>query len=102
MPWLRTALPGEGRLWQLVCFAAVVCDVVRIRAFFALEKPAFPRPFSTVGRRGVTCPCGLSLTARKTSKQVFVSYNLPNTSSSFELLVESRIKEEMQAFPEKF
>ena len=51
---------------------------------------------------GHTCSCGLSLPARKTSKQVFVSYNLPNTSSSFELLVENRIKEEMQAFPEKF
>ena len=51
---------------------------------------------------GHTRPCGLSLSARKTSKQVFVSYNLPNTSSSFELLVENRIREEMQAFPEKF
>ncbi|KAJ8790609.1 hypothetical protein J1605_004582 [Eschrichtius robustus] len=39
---------------------------------------------------------------RKTSKQVFVSYNLPNTDSSFTLLVENRIKEEMEAFPEKF
>lgn len=40
--------------------------------------------------------------ARKTSKQVFVSYNLQNTDSSFALLVENRIKEEMEAFPEKF
>ncbi|KAL6035434.1 hypothetical protein STEG23_001179 [Scotinomys teguina] len=40
--------------------------------------------------------------ARKTSKQVFVSYNLPNTDSNFTLLVENRIKEEMETFPEKF
>ncbi|XP_005066456.1 proteasome assembly chaperone 4 [Mesocricetus auratus] len=40
--------------------------------------------------------------ARKTSKQVFVSYNLSNTDSNFTLLVENRIKEEMATFPEKF
>ncbi|XP_051025861.1 proteasome assembly chaperone 4 isoform X1 [Acomys russatus] len=40
--------------------------------------------------------------ARKTSKQVFVSYNLNNTDSNFTLLVENRIKEEMETFPEKF
>ncbi|XP_040520934.1 proteasome assembly chaperone 4 isoform X2 [Gallus gallus] len=40
--------------------------------------------------------------AKKTKKQVFVSYNLPNTDSSFTLLIENRIKEEMMAFPEKF
>ncbi|XP_061851651.1 proteasome assembly chaperone 4 isoform X1 [Colius striatus] len=40
--------------------------------------------------------------ASKTKKQVFVSYNLQNTDSSFTLLIENRIKEEMMAFPEKF
>ncbi|XP_006138880.2 proteasome assembly chaperone 4 [Pelodiscus sinensis] len=40
--------------------------------------------------------------AKKTKKQVFVSYNLPNTDSSFMLHIENRIKEEMKAFPEKF
>nr|KAF6444889.1 proteasome assembly chaperone 4 [Molossus molossus] len=40
--------------------------------------------------------------ARKTNKQVFVSYNLQNTDSNFALLVENRIKEEMEAFPDKF
>ncbi|NXR10138.1 PSMG4 protein, partial [Semnornis frantzii] len=38
----------------------------------------------------------------KTKKQIFVSYNLQNTDSSFTLLIENRIKEEMMAFPEKF
>uniref|UniRef100_A0A2K6EZR7 Proteasome assembly chaperone 4 n=1 Tax=Propithecus coquereli TaxID=379532 RepID=A0A2K6EZR7_PROCO len=38
----------------------------------------------------------------KTNKQVFVSYNLHNTDSNFALLVENRIKEEMETFPEKF
>lgn len=58
-----------------------------------------------------TQPPGISVTfvpmcfvflARKTKKQVFVSYNLQNTDSNFALLVENRIKEEMEAFPEKF
>uniref|UniRef100_A0A8C3FP28 Proteasome assembly chaperone 4 n=1 Tax=Chrysemys picta bellii TaxID=8478 RepID=A0A8C3FP28_CHRPI len=40
--------------------------------------------------------------ARKTKKQIFVSYNLQNTDSSFILHIENRIKEEMMAFPEKF
>ncbi|NXK53126.1 PSMG4 protein, partial [Chauna torquata] len=40
--------------------------------------------------------------ARKTKKQIFVSYNLQNTDSNFTLLIENRIKEEMMAFPEKF
>ncbi|XP_030358716.1 proteasome assembly chaperone 4 [Strigops habroptila] len=40
--------------------------------------------------------------ASKTKKQIFVSYNLQNTDSSFTLLIENRIKEEMMAFPEKF
>uniref|UniRef100_A0A8D0HDI7 Proteasome assembly chaperone 4 n=1 Tax=Sphenodon punctatus TaxID=8508 RepID=A0A8D0HDI7_SPHPU len=40
--------------------------------------------------------------ARKTKKQIFVSYNLENTESNFILLIENRIKEEMTAFPEKF
>ncbi|XP_040859236.1 proteasome assembly chaperone 4-like [Ochotona curzoniae] len=40
--------------------------------------------------------------ARKTNKQVFVSYNLQNTDSNFALLMENRIMEEMEAFPEKF
>ncbi|NXH11397.1 PSMG4 protein, partial [Bucco capensis] len=44
----------------------------------------------------------LCLSASKTKKQIFVSYNLQNTDSSFTLLIENRIKEEMLAFPDKF
>ncbi|KAM3840395.1 proteasome assembly chaperone 4 isoform 2-T2 [Vipera latastei] len=40
--------------------------------------------------------------ASKTKKQIFVSYNVQNTDSSFILLVENRIKEEMATFPDKF
>lgn len=40
--------------------------------------------------------------ARRTSKQVFVSYDLSNTDSDFTLLVENRIIEEMETFPEQF
>ncbi|XP_026984061.1 proteasome assembly chaperone 4 isoform X4 [Sagmatias obliquidens] len=64
-----------------------------------------PIPVSTalLGDVSDTTSTGLAQRlARKTSKQVFVSYNLPNTDSSFTLLVENRIKEEMEAFPEKF
>uniref|UniRef100_A0A8C9AHH6 Proteasome assembly chaperone 4 n=1 Tax=Prolemur simus TaxID=1328070 RepID=A0A8C9AHH6_PROSS len=76
------------------------------------------------GETGLVCECGVDWglnkdhevevsilltlqhtsyrTARKTNKQVFVSYNLQNTDSNFALLVENRIKEEMETFPEKF
>lgn len=40
--------------------------------------------------------------AKKTKKQVFVSYNLPMTDSSLSLLVENRIKKELEVNPEKF
>nr|XP_033790725.1 proteasome assembly chaperone 4 [Geotrypetes seraphini] len=40
--------------------------------------------------------------AKKTKKQVFVSYNLPLADGNFILLVENRIKKEMESFPEKF
>ncbi|XP_007094800.1 proteasome assembly chaperone 4 [Panthera tigris] len=52
--------------------------------------------------------CGMTSTdltrhlARKTNKQMFVSYNLQNTDSNLTLLVKHRIKEEMEAYPEKF
>uniref|UniRef100_A0A2K6NPT4 Proteasome assembly chaperone 4 n=1 Tax=Rhinopithecus roxellana TaxID=61622 RepID=A0A2K6NPT4_RHIRO len=76
-----------------------------------------------LGKTGLACECGVEWglskghevegstpptpqhifpVARKTNKQVFVSYNLQNTDSNFALLVENRIKEEMEAFPEKF
>ncbi|KAB1261717.1 Proteasome assembly chaperone 4 [Camelus dromedarius] len=64
-----------------------------------------PIPVSTAlfGDTSDTTSTGLAQRlARKTSKQVFVSYNLQNTDSSFAFLVENRIKEEMEAFPEKF
>ncbi|MBN3315835.1 PSMG4 protein, partial [Atractosteus spatula] len=40
--------------------------------------------------------------AKKTKKQVFVSYNLPSTEANLTLLVEDRIKKEMELFPDKF
>ncbi|XP_072535535.1 proteasome assembly chaperone 4 [Salminus brasiliensis] len=39
---------------------------------------------------------------KKTEKQVFVSYNLPMTDSNLTLLVEKRIKKEMELHPDKF
>ncbi|XP_044149672.1 proteasome assembly chaperone 4 [Bufo gargarizans] len=40
--------------------------------------------------------------AKKTKKQVFASVNIPTNDSQLMLLVEKRIKEEMDSFPEKF
>ncbi|XP_073534803.1 proteasome assembly chaperone 4 [Phyllobates terribilis] len=40
--------------------------------------------------------------AKKTKKQVFASVNIPTNDSQLMLLIEKRIKEEMESFPEKF
>ncbi|XP_015131501.2 proteasome assembly chaperone 4 isoform X1 [Gallus gallus] len=74
--------------------------------------PAWPWPCATPGvpvstsllgdPSDTASACLAQRLAKKTKKQVFVSYNLPNTDSSFTLLIENRIKEEMMAFPEKF
>uniref|UniRef100_A0A1A8BZS4 Proteasome (Prosome, macropain) assembly chaperone 4 n=1 Tax=Nothobranchius kadleci TaxID=1051664 RepID=A0A1A8BZS4_NOTKA len=40
--------------------------------------------------------------AKRTRKQVFVSYSLPMTDSSLSLLVENRIKKELELHPEYF
>uniref|UniRef100_A0A8C0S8V8 Proteasome assembly chaperone 4 n=1 Tax=Canis lupus familiaris TaxID=9615 RepID=A0A8C0S8V8_CANLF len=64
---------------------------------------SIPVSTSLLGDTSDTTSTGLAQRlARKTNKQVFVSYNLQNTDSNFALLVENRIKEEMDAFPEKF
>uniref|UniRef100_A0A8C1LVP1 Proteasome assembly chaperone 4 n=1 Tax=Cyprinus carpio TaxID=7962 RepID=A0A8C1LVP1_CYPCA len=44
----------------------------------------------------------LSKPSKKTKKQVFVSYSLPTTDSNLALLVEDRIKKEMEIHPDKF
>ncbi|CAN9500753.1 unnamed protein product [Ophioblennius macclurei] len=40
--------------------------------------------------------------AKKTKKQVFVSYSLPLTDSNLSLLVENRIKKELELHPQHF
>ncbi|XP_034003759.1 proteasome assembly chaperone 4 [Trematomus bernacchii] len=40
--------------------------------------------------------------AKKTKKQVYVSYSLPMTDNNFSLLVEKRIKKELELLPEHF
>ncbi|XP_063779137.1 proteasome assembly chaperone 4 isoform X1 [Pseudophryne corroboree] len=40
--------------------------------------------------------------AMKTKKQVFVSVNIPSNDSQLMLLIEKRIKEEMESFPDRF
>ncbi|XP_037530387.1 proteasome assembly chaperone 4 [Nematolebias whitei] len=40
--------------------------------------------------------------AKRTKKQVFVSYSLPMSDSSLSLLVENRIKKELELHPEHF
>jgi len=41
-------------------------------------------------------------TAKKAQKQVFVSYNFPATDLQLLALVEKRVLEEMNLFPDKF
>ncbi|XP_015421203.1 PREDICTED: proteasome assembly chaperone 4 [Myotis davidii] len=68
-----------------------------------LRQDSIPVSTSLLGDTSDTTSTGLAQRlARKTNKQVFVSYNLQNTDNNFALLVENRIKEEMEAFPEKF
>lgn len=44
----------------------------------------------------------VSVAAKKTKKQVYVSYSLPVTDSNISLLVEDRIKKELELHPEHF
>uniref|UniRef100_A0A8C3YGQ5 Proteasome assembly chaperone 4 n=1 Tax=Catagonus wagneri TaxID=51154 RepID=A0A8C3YGQ5_9CETA len=101
---LLTRLPGlpppqfpRGESWscQATCRGTST-------TLFSLQDP-IPVSTALLGDTSDTTSTGLAQRlARKTSKQVFVSYNLQSTDSSFALLVENRIKEEMEAFPEKF
>ncbi|XP_035032437.1 proteasome assembly chaperone 4 [Hippoglossus stenolepis] len=62
-------------------------------------------PLSTLllGDPSNTAPNSLSQRlAKKTKKQVFVSYSLPMTDSNLGLLVENRIKKELELHPEHF
>ncbi|XP_056096486.1 proteasome assembly chaperone 4 [Rhinichthys klamathensis goyatoka] len=62
-------------------------------------------PLSTLvlGDTSDTTPISLAQRlTKKTKKQVFVSYNLPMTNSNLALLVEDRIKREMELHPDKF
>ncbi|XP_026179380.1 proteasome assembly chaperone 4 [Mastacembelus armatus] len=62
-------------------------------------------PLSTlvIGDPSNTAPSSLAQRlAKKTKKQVFVSYSLPVTDSNLSLLVENRIKKELELHPEHF
>ncbi|MBN3309175.1 PSMG4 protein, partial [Amia calva] len=62
-------------------------------------------PLSTLvlGDASDTTPNSLAQRlTKKTKKQVFVSYNLPTTEANLTLLVENRIKKEMELFPHRF
>ncbi|KAK3506891.1 hypothetical protein QTP70_030914 [Hemibagrus guttatus] len=62
-------------------------------------------PLSTLvlGDSSDTTPTSLAQRlTKKTKKQVFVSYNLPVTDSNLSMLVENRIKQEMELHPDQF
>ncbi|XP_042369646.1 proteasome assembly chaperone 4 [Plectropomus leopardus] len=62
-------------------------------------------PLSTLvmGDPSNTAPNSLAQRlAKKTKKQVYVSYSLPMTDPNFSLLVENRIKKELELHPEHF
>lgn len=46
--------------------------------------------------------CLSCFAAKKTNKQVYVSYSLPVTDSNLSLLVEDRIKKELERHPQHF
>ncbi|XP_043575410.1 proteasome assembly chaperone 4 isoform X3 [Chiloscyllium plagiosum] len=76
--------------------------VLRMKDSFFLWDPM---PVSTLilGDSSDTTPNSVAQRlAKKTGKQVFISYNLPSTNTSLSLQVENRIKEEMKAHPDKF
>uniref|UniRef100_A0A8C5MGN5 Proteasome assembly chaperone 4 n=1 Tax=Leptobrachium leishanense TaxID=445787 RepID=A0A8C5MGN5_9ANUR len=62
-------------------------------------------PLSTLvlGDKSDTTSCSLAQRlAKKTKKQVFASVNIPSNDCHLMLQIEKRIKEEMEAFPDKF
>ncbi|XP_054841607.1 proteasome assembly chaperone 4 [Eublepharis macularius] len=82
-----------GEAPQLSSLAVAMCT----------PRDSIPASTSLLGDASdSTSNCLAQRLASKTKKQIFVSYNIKNTDSSFILLVENRIKEEMTAFPEKF
>ncbi|XP_016114494.1 proteasome assembly chaperone 4 [Sinocyclocheilus grahami] len=64
---------------------------------------SMPLSALVLGDTSDTTPSSLAQRlTKKTKKQVFVSYNLPMTDSNLALLVENRIKKEMEIHPDKF
>ncbi|XP_041040676.1 proteasome assembly chaperone 4 [Carcharodon carcharias] len=64
-----------------------------------------PMPVSTLvlGDASDTTPNSVAQRlAKKTGKQVFISYNLPSSNTGLSLQVENRIKQEMVTHPDKF
>ncbi|XP_026146213.1 proteasome assembly chaperone 4-like [Carassius auratus] len=71
----------------------------------ALDTKYDSMPLSALllGDTSDTTPSSLAQRlTKKTKKQVFVSYSLPTTDSNLALLVENRIKKEMEIHPDKF
>ncbi|XP_076844161.1 proteasome assembly chaperone 4 isoform X2 [Brachyhypopomus gauderio] len=66
-------------------------------------RESLPLCTLVLGDSSETTPSSLAQRlTKKTDKQVFVSYNLPTTDSNLTLLVENRIKKEMELHPDKF
>ncbi|CAL8254794.1 unnamed protein product [Merluccius merluccius] len=64
---------------------------------------AMPLSMLVMGDQSETAPNSLAQRlAKKTKKQVFVSYNLPVVNSNLALQVEDRIKKEMETHPQHF
>ncbi|CAL8346485.1 unnamed protein product [Gadus morhua 'NCC'] len=62
-----------------------------------------PLSMLLMGDKSETAPNALAQRlAKKTNKQVFVSYNLPMVNTNLALQVEDRIKKEMGNHPEHF
>ncbi|XP_021455284.1 proteasome assembly chaperone 4 [Oncorhynchus mykiss] len=71
----------------------------------SMESKFDSMPLSTLvlGDPSDTTPNSLAQRlTKRTKKQVYVSYCLPMTDSNLSLLVENRIKKEMEVHPDKF
>ncbi|XP_017292592.1 proteasome assembly chaperone 4 [Kryptolebias marmoratus] len=76
---------------------------VSMNSRYGSKKDSMPLSTLVMGDPSDTAANSLAQRlAKRTKKQVFVSYSLPVSDSSLSLLVENRIKKELELHPERF
>nr|XP_046247571.1 proteasome assembly chaperone 4 [Scatophagus argus] len=78
-------------------------DLSNLALSMSSKYDAMPLSTLVMGDPSNTTPNSLAQRlAKKTKKQVYVSYSLPVTDVNLSLLVENRIKKELELHPEHF